>query len=62
MFDKPYPFDYLGTKETLVPNPIQVVHYRFKAKQRRYLVTLEIFSYEVVAIKYCDVKDKDAPP
>jgi hypothetical protein len=60
MLDKPYPFDYLGIKETLVPNPLQVIQYRSKAKQRRYLVMLEVFSYGVVAIKYCDVKDKYA--
>jgi hypothetical protein len=60
MFDSPYSFDYLGAKDTLAPNPIKVIQYRFKAKYRRYLVTLEVFSYGVVAIKYCDVKDKDA--
>lgn len=60
MFDKPYSFEFLGAKETLVPNPVQVIQYRFKAKLRRYLVTLEVFSYDVVAIKYCDIKDKEA--
>lgn len=60
MFDKPYSFDFLGSKATMVPDPVQKVQYRFKAKYRRYLVTLEVFSYGVVAVKYCDLKDKDA--
>ncbi len=60
MFDKPYSFDYLGTKETLLSDPVKTVQYRFKAKHRKYLVTLEVFSYGVVAIKYCDLKDKNS--
>jgi hypothetical protein len=60
MFDKPYPFQPLGKRETFIAEPTQRTHYRFKASYRTYFVTLEIFSYGVAAIKYCDVKDKDS--
>jgi len=33
--------------------------YKFYAKHRTYLVTLEFYSFHLVAIKYCDVKDKN---
>jgi hypothetical protein len=60
MFDKPYKFDYLGAKNTLQSNPISKVLYRFQAKERRYLVTFEIYDFNVVAVKYCGLKDKDS--
>src|SRR4051794_37965536 len=60
MFDKPYSFQKLRNAETLLPDPVRRLHYRFKAKFRTYFVTLEVFSYGIVAIKYCDVKDKNA--
>ena len=34
--------------------------YKFRAKNRTYLVTLEFYSFHLVAIKYCDVKDKNS--
>jgi hypothetical protein len=60
MFDQPYPFDYLGPRETFVPDPIRKVLYRFKAEKRSYLVTFEIYSFDVVAVKYCGLKDRNA--
>lgn len=60
MFDKPYPFEYLGLRETLMPNPVQKVLYRFNGEKRRYLVTFEVYSFGVVAVKYCGLKDQNA--
>lgn len=60
MFSKPYSFDYLGTGKTLVPDPISKENYRFKAKKRRYIVTFETYSFNVVAVKYCDMDDRNA--
>lgn len=60
MFDKPYRFDYLGQQETHVPNPAKKALYRFKALKRRYLVTFEVYRFDVVAVKYCDIDAKYA--
>jgi hypothetical protein len=60
MFDKPYQFQFLGDRKTFLTEPSQKIHYRFKAQHRTYFVTLEIFSYGIAAIKYCDVKDKES--
>src|SRR4051794_28467631 len=57
MFDSPYPFQYLGKKETLLKDPVFKVNYRFQAKFRRYFVTVEIFNSGIAAVKYCDAKD-----
>jgi len=58
MFNNPYPFCSLGKSETNEKNPYKKMHYKFYAKHRVYLVTLEFYSFNLVAIKYCDVKDK----
>lgn len=60
MFDEPYKFQYLGIRNTLVPDPTLKANYRFQAKNRRYLVTFETYSFNVVAVKYCDIKDRNA--
>jgi hypothetical protein len=60
MFDKPYQFQFLGNRKTFLTEPQKKIHYTFKAKHRTYFVTLEIFSYGIAAIKYCDVKDKES--
>lgn len=60
MFNKPYSFQKLGEKQTLLPEPVKKAYYRFKASKRTYFVILETFSYGIVAIKYCDVKDKNS--
>lgn len=60
MFDQPYRFDYLGPRETHVPDPIKHVLYRFKAHKRSYLVTFEIYSFGVTAVKYCGLKERNA--
>ena len=60
MFDKPYQFQFLGYRKAFLTEPSQKIHYRFKAQHRTYFVTLEIFSYGIAAIKYCDVKDKES--
>ena len=60
MFDSPYAFQKVSVNETLMPDPIKKIHYRFKAAYRRYFVTLEVYSFNVVAIKYCDIKDKNS--
>jgi hypothetical protein len=58
MFNAPYPFCSLGKSDTNEKNPYKRMHYKFYAKHRTYLVTLEFYSFHLVAIKYCDVKDK----
>jgi hypothetical protein len=60
MFDKPYAFQKLGNTYTLLADPVRRINYRFKARFRTYFVILEVYSFDVVAIKYCDVKDKGA--
>lgn len=62
MFDteKSYNFNFLGRKEVLGGGPlIAKSFFRFQAAKRKYFVTIEHFSFEVDAIKYCDLKDKD---
>lgn len=60
MFDKPYAFQKLGNTYTLLADPVRRINYRFKARFRTYFVILEVYSFGVVGIKYCDVKDKGA--
>lgn len=60
MFDKPYNFQKVSQRETLSKDPFKKIYYRFKASKRTYFVTLELYSFEIAAIKYCDIKDKDS--
>jgi len=60
MFDAPYSFQKIAECKTLLADPVKKLHYKFAAKHRRYFVTIEIFSFNLAVIKYCDVKDKDA--
>lgn len=57
MFDQPYNFQFLGEKKTLIKDPVSKINYRFKAKKRKYFVTIEVFSTGLAAVKYCDAKD-----
>lgn len=57
MFDNPYPFANLGSAALIGDNPIRRFIYKFKAARRHYLVSLELFSFNLVAIKYCDRAD-----
>lgn len=57
MFDSPYPFINLGNAAIIGDNPIRKFIYKFKAASRIYLVTIELFSFNVAAIKYCDRAD-----
>ncbi|MEJ0104382.1 MAG: hypothetical protein WDO19_18245 [Bacteroidota bacterium] len=54
-----YPFTKITSKETGLPDPVRVTLYRFKAKRRIYLVTIEEYSFGVHAIKYCGMKDRN---
>lgn len=59
--DKCYIFNYLGTKKRFNQgNLIAVSEFRFRTKNRRYFVIAEHFDFNVVAIKYCDVNDKNS--
>lgn len=60
MFDSAYKFQKVQVSSTLIPDPIQKVYYRFKARARTYFVTIEVFSFGFVAIKYCDIKDRNS--
>ena len=60
MFNKPYTFERAGGNATLLPDPVKKLYFRFKAKCRKYFVTLEVFSTGMVAVKYCDIKERDA--
>lgn len=62
MFSSPYRYSNLGPDTTLVnnnKNPIRRHLYKFKTESRTYLVSLEVFSFNVAAIKYCDLRDKN---
>lgn len=59
MFDKVYPFQKLCNTYTGKDNPTNYIQYKFKGKKRFYLVTLDVFSFGVVAIKFCALKDKN---
>lgn len=59
MFNTPYPFISLGEHCTLEADPVKRFQYKFQARHRKYLVTIELFSFGLAAIKYCDVKDKN---
>lgn len=58
MFDAPYPFCNVGSASTTSKNPYKKIFYKFYARKRTYLVTFECYAFEVVAVKFCDVKDK----
>lgn len=59
MFNSPYKFYYLGPDtQHLSSNPDTRLFYKFRAKHRTYLVTLEVYSFNLVAIKYCDLRHK----
>ena len=60
MFNSPYPYSSLGKADTNEKNPHKRMYYKFRAKHRTYLVTLEFYSFNLVAIKYCDLKEKDS--
>ena len=60
MFNAPYPFCSLGKTDTNGKDPYRKMYYKFYAAQRNYLVTFEFFSFGLVAVKYCDVKDKNS--
>lgn len=58
MFDTPYSFFSLGTTKFSTANPHKKAFYKFRAQYRWYFVTLECYSFGMVAIKYCDWKDR----
>lgn len=58
MFDDPYPFVKVNVDTTALANPVKRVNYRFQAKNRKYFVTLEYFSFNIIAVKFRDNKDK----
>lgn len=58
MFNQPYPFCCLGKAETTDKHLLKTIRYKFYARHRTYLVTFELYSFDIVAVKYCDVKDK----
>ncbi|MBC7554031.1 MAG: hypothetical protein H7257_08630 [Taibaiella sp.] len=60
MFNEPYPFLSLGKSQINEINLYKKYFYKFYARHRTYLVTLECYSFQMVAIKYCDVKDKNS--
>jgi hypothetical protein len=53
-----YPFKQINVQETGLGDPLRISLYRFKAKRRIYLVTIEEYSFGVHAIKYCGMKDR----
>lgn len=59
MFDRPYPFEKAGKTSTLLRDPVEKVYYRFQAAHRKYLVTLEVFSTGMAAVKFCDIKQRE---
>lgn len=58
MFNQFYRFDYLGSENTMEANPIRIIRYRFAAKYRRYLVTFEVYDFDIIAVKYCGMDDR----
>lgn len=61
MFGSPYKFNYLGTNQAFGPNRIvQKSKFRFQAKHRKYFVTADHFDFNLIGIKYCDNKDRNA--
>lgn len=60
MFNNPYPIINLGGEKHVGKNPKESRYYKFKTPHRSYFVTLELFDFPLVAIKYCDLKDKNA--
>jgi|GEM_PF-1886458 len=53
MFDAPYTFQLVGKESNLDADPYQKVYYAFRARQRRYILTFELFSINVVSVKFC---------
>ncbi len=62
MFDTEscYTSQFLGKKERFEPHLTHISEFRFKAKHRNYFVRVEHLSVGIAAIKYCDIKDKNA--
>lgn len=58
MFDNPYLFVKVNIDHTSLPDPIKRVNYRFSARNRQYFVTLEYFSFKIIAVKFRDNKEK----
>lgn len=54
-----YPFEQVNIEDTSLRDPIRIIHFRFQAKKRKYLVTVQCFSFGVHAIKYCGLKDRN---
>jgi hypothetical protein len=53
-----YQFIKVSKEQTPYADPISLIKYRFQAKKRKYLVTLEEYSFGVHAIKYCGMKHR----
>lgn len=60
MFNNPYPVINLGGENHVGKNPHQSKYYKFKTPHREYFVTIDVFDFPMVAIKYCDLRDKAA--
>lgn len=54
-----YPFQKINSQETGIRDPAKITLYRFKAKRRNYLVTIEQYSFGIHAIKYCGMQDRN---
>ncbi len=54
-----YPFTRINNQSTGLKDPVRKILYRFKAKKRIYLVTIEEYSFGVHAIKFCGMKDRN---
>ena len=59
-FENPafYPFKRVSIGGTGLKDPIKQHLYQFQAKARKYLATVEEYSFGVHAIKYCGLKDR----
>jgi hypothetical protein len=53
-----YPFVKVSKEDTAFADPVSLIKYRFQARKRKYLVTLEEYSFGVYAIKFCGLKDR----
>lgn len=59
-FEKPscYSFEHVNIESSSLAEPVRKHNFRFQAKKRKYLVTVEEYSFGVHAIKYCGLKEK----
>ena len=57
MLDTPYEFNKVNIDSFSV-DPITKINYHFIAKARKYFVTFEFFSFDIIAVKFRDNKDK----